>query len=227
MSVQLALGFGGWRAPELDSFWDEIDPLVLARLRLLAEAPSTARVLLTGAADTGKSHLLLAACEAAREAEFSALYLPLSKFDAAALAEPITADLIAIDELDLAYASRELSEALFALINRQHDRGQALVLAARSGPEQAPLVLPDLGSRLAQAERLRLSEHGDDARKAILMFRAQRAGIPLDSAAAEYLLRHSTRDLRSLMRTLATLDGESLARGRRITVPLLREILAG
>lgn len=227
MNAQLPLGFGGWRTPELDSFWSEIDPLVLARMRRLAYAPGAARVLLTGAADTGKSHLLLAVCEAAREAGFNALYLPLSRFDAAALAEPMDADLIAIDELDLAYSSRELSEALFVLINRQHDRGQALVLAARSGPEPSALVLPDLASRLVQAERLRLSEHGDDARKAILLFRAQRAGIPLDPAAAEYLLRHSARDLRSLMQTLSALDTEALARGRRITVPLLREILAG
>ena len=227
MSAQLPLGFGGWRAPEFDSFWSEIDPLALARVRQLATAPGGDRVLLTGAADTGKSHLLLATCEAARGAGYDALYLPLSQFDAAALSEPMAAALIAIDELDLAYASRDLSEALFGLINRQHDRGRALLLAARSGPEQAQLVLPDLASRLLQAERLRLSEHGDDARKAILLFRAHRAGIPLEPAAAEYLLRHSARDLRSLMQQLTTLDNESLARGRRITVPLLREILAG
>ena len=227
MSAQLPLGFGGWRAPELADFWDEIDPLVLARLRALAVNPGASRILLTGAADTGKTHLLLAACESARASGYDAFYLPLSKFDAEALREPHVADLIAIDEADLAFADRELSEALFVLINRQQDRNRALLLAARNSPEQSQSVLPDLQSRLAQAERLRLSEHGDDARKAILMFRAHRAGIPLDPAAVEYLLRHSARDLRSLMQQLAALDRESLARGRRITVPLLREILAG
>ena len=225
MSAQLPLALGGWREPEFESFWDEVDPLPLAHTRELAARPGSARVLLTGAADSGKTHLLIAACESARNAGHSVLYLPLKHLDASALAGPLQADLIAIDDADRAYADSARSEALFALINRQHDRNAALLIAARSGPEHTPLVLPDLASRLAQAQRLRLTEHGDDARKAILMFRAARAGIPLDPAAADYLLRHSARNLSSLMQKLAQLDRESLARGRRITVPLLREIL--
>ncbi len=70
-----------------------------------------------------------------------------------------------------------------------------------------------------------MSEHGDDARRAILLHRAAHAGIPLEPAAVDYLLRHNARDLRTLMQLLQRLDREALARGRRITVPLLRELL--
>ena len=98
-----------------------------------------------------------------------------------------------------------------------------MLLAVRGAMDA--VVLPDLGSRLARAEALYLEQPDDAARKSILLHRAARAGIPLEPAAADYLLRHAHRDLRSLLAQLAELDREALARGRRITVPLLREVL--
>ena len=46
---------------------------------------------------------------------------------------------------------------------------------------------------------VQLAPHDDAARKAILLHRAERAGIPLDPAAADHLLRHESRDLRALL----------------------------
>ena len=46
-----------------------------------------------------------------------------------------------------------------------------------------------------------------------------------DVAAVDYLLRHGARELKSLMAQLAALDREALARGRRVTVPLIRQVL--
>jgi DnaA family protein len=41
-----------------------------------------------------------------------------------------------------------------------------------------------------------------------------------------YLLTHVPRDLSNLMSLLNRLDTYALARGRRVTVPLLRQMLA-
>lgn len=220
---QLALALSGLGPPDFDQFWAGSNGLALARLKALARRPGSDQVLLGGAEGSGKTHLLLATCEAAREAGHHVAYLPLSRLDAATLTEPLDADLVAVDDVDCALAGRALAEWLFAQFNRQHDRGRALLLAGRGAVSDA--VLPDLASRLARAESLHLESPDDAARKAILLHRAERAGIPLELAAAEYLLRHHTRDLRSLLTRLAELDHEALARGRRITVPLLREVL--
>ena len=220
---QLPLALGGLGPPDFEQFWAGANPLALARLRALALQPGSDQVLLSGAEGSGKTHLVLATCEAARKAGYSVAYVPLSRLEADALTEPLDADLVAVDDVDCALTGRNLAEWLFAQVNRQHDRGHALLLAARGAVADA--VLPDLASRLTHAEALYVELPDDSARKAILLHRAARAGIPLEPAAADYLLRHAHRDLRSLLARLAELDREALARGRRITVPLLREVL--
>ena len=220
---QLPLALSGLGPPGFEQFWAGNNELALERLRALAQRPGADQVLLGGAEGSGKTHLLLATCEAARQAGCSVAYLPLSRLEPESLTEPVDADLIAVDDVDLALAERGLAQWLFTQINRQHDRGHALLLAARGPVTDA--VLPDLASRLAQAQALHLNSPDDAARRAILLHRAGCAGIPLEPAAADYRMRHAHRDLRSLLARLAELDREALARGRRITVPLLREVL--
>ncbi|HWS25496.1 MAG TPA: DnaA regulatory inactivator Hda [Xanthomonadales bacterium] len=220
---QLPLALSGLGPPDFEQFWAGANTVALARLRALALQPGADQVLLGGAEGSGKTHLLLATCEAAREAGFSVAYLPLSRLEAQALTEPVDADLVAVDDVDRALADPVLAQWLFTQVNRQHDRCRALLLAGRGAAADA--VLPDLASRLARAEAVHLELPDDASRKAILMHRAQCAGIPLEPAAAEYLLRHHARDLRSLLARLSELDREALARGRRITVPLLREVM--
>jgi DnaA-homolog protein len=223
---QMPLALGGLGAPDFDTFWPGHDGLLVARLRALAARPGSSQVLLGGPQSSGKTHLLMACCDAARAAGHSAVYLPLARLELAALAEPLDAELVAIDDVAMALTDRPLAEWLFTEINRQHDRQRALLMALSNESDPATSVLPDLASRLARSETLRLERHDDGARKAILLHRAELAGMPLDQAATDYLLRHQSRDLRVLLQTLADLDRESLARGRRITVPLLREVLS-
>lgn len=219
---QLPLALGGLGPPDFAHFWSDDDSLVVARLQALARAPGASAVRLCGPPSSGKTHLLLATCEAARSAGVSVSYLPLQRIPMEALGEPIDADLLVIDDADLALSDLDAAHALFALINRLHDRRSAWLLAARNSDS----VLPDLASRLARAEQLRLATRSDHARRAILLHRAERAGIPLDTAAVDYLLRHGSRDLRELMAQLAALDRAALARATRITVPLIRREMA-
>ncbi|MGE4069790.1 MAG: DnaA/Hda family protein [Lysobacterales bacterium] len=223
---QMPLALGGLGTPDFDSFWAGNDGLLLARLRALADSPGSSQVLLGGARSSGKTHLLMACCDAARAAGHSAVYLPLARLQLSSPGEPLDAELVAIDDVGLALGERTLAEWLFAEINRQHDRQRALLLALGSESDVTASVLPDLASRLARSEMLRIERHDDEARKDILMHRAGHAGMPLDEAAADYLLRHHSRDLRTLLQTLANLDREALARSRRITVPLLKEVLS-
>lgn len=220
---QLPLALGGLGPPDFDSYYPGDDALVLARLQGLARSPGADQLLLCGAESSGKTHLLLACCELARALAHRVAYLPLKRLPVEALRETMDADLIAVDDADRAFVDRDWAVALFALINRQHDRRAALLLSAGGNVAQA--ALPDLASRLARAETLRLAPRDDVQRRAILLHRAAQAGIPLDESAVDYLLRHGARDLRALMDLLARLDREALARGRRITVPLLRELL--
>lgn len=198
-------------------------------MRALADGTRSERVFLAGPAGSGKSHLLQGACAAAAEHGRSVAYLPLALFGAQAelaLQAQTAVDLLCIDALDAACGDRAVELALFALHNRQFDAGGSIVYAARELPDQLPLTLPDLRSRLSQSIRLSLQPLDEAQRRALLKTRATARGLALDDAVLDYLFRRVGRDLGTLTALLDRLDRESLAARRKITVPFLRDLLA-
>jgi DnaA family protein len=201
----------------------------LAQLRALARGEG-ASVYVAGAAATGKSHLLLAACAEAEQAGRRVAYLPMAAA-AGRLRDALDAleqaDLVALDGLDIAAGNRDDEIALFDAHNRAHDAGRRMLYAARAMPDALPLTLPDLRSRLSQCARIALEPLDDAGRADVLRLRAQRRGLQLDDAAIDWLLKRVDRDLVTLTVLLDRLDRESLAAQRRLTVPFLRQVLGG
>ncbi|MEO6064559.1 MAG: DnaA regulatory inactivator Hda [Lysobacterales bacterium] len=187
-------------------------------------AAGGASMYLTGPPSSGKTHLLIAACQDAAQAQ----YLPLAHLGdqaANALAAVHATGLIGIDEID-ALAENPLAQiALFDLFNRLGDASGAMLLAARVTPLRLPLELPDLVSRLASLPSFDLAPLDDDERRATLIRHASRRGLELDDVVLDFLFRRQARDLSALMRLLDRIDRESLAAQRRVTVPFLRRMI--
>jgi DnaA family protein len=135
--------------------------------------------------------------------------------------------LIALDDVDAVAGVAATELAMFALHNRQRDADAALVYASRTPLESLPIQLPDLRSRLGQMLRLALPVLDDAQRRAVVMLRANAAGLAIDQAALDYLLHRVGRDLHGLVAWIDRIDRASLAAKRRITLPFLRELLVG
>ncbi len=197
-------------------------------MRAFARGDAGRGLLLVGAAGTGKTHLALAACAEADGAGRRAGYLPLASA-AGRLGDALESlpalDLVAVDGLDAIAGRRDDEIALFDFHNRMHDAGRALLYTAQASPDELPLTLSDLRSRLAQCVRVVLERLDDAGRGEVLRLRAQRRGLQIDDAAIDWLLRRAGRDLSGLAALLDRLDQASLAAQRRITVPFLREVL--
>ncbi len=200
----------------------------LAQLQALAEKDAPEWAYLSGPSGVGKTHLALAACAAAEEAGRRAAYLPL-RAAAGRLREAMEAlegnDLIALDGLEAIAGDRDEEIALFDFHNRARPAGVGVLYAANANPDDLPLTLPDLRSRLSQCARIALAPLDDEGRKEVLRRRAQRRGLAFDEAAIDWLLKRADRDLVSLTGLLDDLDRASLAAQRRVTVPFLRQIL--
>ncbi|WP_397596397.1 DnaA regulatory inactivator Hda [Silanimonas sp.] len=186
-----------------------------------------AGLFVEGAEGSGKSHLLLAACREAHEAGRRARYLPVPAFAGAlgTILEGLDAnDLVALDGIEAASASREDCEALFHLHNRLRDAGRTLVYASRLPAGDLAWALPDLRSRLGQGLRVSLDVLDDDGRREALRRRAARRGLELDDAVLDWLFRRVDRDLKSLTALLDRLDRAAMAAQRRLTVPFVRTV---
>lgn len=184
--------------------------------------------LLQGAADTGKTHLLLAACHGARQLSKRVAYVALNAVGGHAehaLAAAEDAQLIAIDELGSLADDSNGQVALFHLLNHARARGASVLLASQRSPAELGIGLPDLVSRLNAAVRVPLHMLDDEGRREVLRLRAQSQGLEFDEAALDWLLTRADRRLTVLMGLWRQLDHASSVHKKKLTLPFVRETI--
>jgi DnaA-homolog protein len=227
MTAQLPLSLRWPRRQRFEHFYAGANAAAVAAGQALALEPGAPWLYLSGASGSGKSHLLLAACQAAHEAGRTVQYLPLKTLreHAVAIRGVAGSQFIALDDLEALAGDRETEHAVFDLYNRARAEGTALIFAAEAVPTQLSLTLPDLRSRLGACTQFALKPLDDVERREVLKNQAASRGIELDDTVLDWLFARYARDLGALLDLLDRLDQASLAAQRRVTVPFLRAFL--
>ena len=243
MTEQLPLALRWPRRQRFEYFRAGSNAAAVFAVRALALNVDAPWVYLHGPSGSGRSHLLMAACQASmldnggtEQSETApsrvstgrrAQYLPL-----AALADPLAAlqgsvgdGLLALDDLDAVAGNVAAEHALFDLYNRANADGRALIFAASAAPNHLGINLPDLRSRLGACTRFALKPLDSAERRNVLHDYAAERGMQLDQALLDWLFAHCARDLGALLDLLDQLDRASLAAQRSLTVPFVREFL--
>lgn len=199
----------------------------LAAVQALATASPAPWVYLQGSIGSGRTHLLLAAAQAASAAGRRVQYLPLATLAdrASALRGVAGSEWLALDDLGALAGQREAEHALFDLYNQTRAEGGAMLFAADGIPTELGIDLPDLRSRLGACTQFALKPLDDIERRHVLKAQAVARGIELDEPVLDWLFARYARDLGALLDLLERLDQASLAAQRRITVPFLRGFL--
>jgi DnaA-homolog protein len=180
----------------------------------------SAPVYLWGPAGSGKTHLLralAARCQAAGR---------LVGWFNAADSLPWTLSpgwaLLVIDGADALSANAQ--HAAFAMFEDATAHGVQVAAAGRVPPVDLPLR-DDLRTRLAWGHVFALQALSDADTRAALRREADHRGSFLPDDVLDHLLLHFPRDLSHLMQVVLRLDDYALSKARRLTVPLLREML--
>lgn len=226
---QLVLGVKLRDDARFDNFHGDRNMEAARRLRA-ACAPSSGLpvVVVVGASDTGKSHLLQAAChqaEAEGRASVCISIAELEPFGPDALAGLESQELICLDDLDRVAGQERWEEAVFHLYNRVQDRASLLVVSLSEVPARSGFVLPDLVSRLSHGLTLQLGIYRDDDRQTILKARAEQRGLVVTDEVAGFIMRRAPRRLGDLLAMLDTLDENSLQAQRRLTIPFVKTVM--
>lgn len=184
---------------------------------------------LWGTTGSGKTHLLHAACQAVSAVGARCAYLPLNELrtlgtDVLEGLEQLA--LVCVDDVQSIATRPEWETELFHLYNRLRETGAILLAAGDAPPSALGLSLPDLSSRLAWGLVLQLQPLNDAEKISALQLRARNRGLELPAEVGSYLLRHWPRDMPRLFELLQRLDTHSLTRQRKLTIPLVRELIA-
>jgi dnaA regulatory inactivator hda len=174
-----------------------------------------------GEEGAGKSHLLRAWVAQALDAGKKAVYI-----DAAAT--PLTeaafeAEYLAIDQIEK--LGNEEQALLFAVFNRFRNSGKGFLLLSSEHTPQQLVIREDLRTRMAYCLVYEVNPLTDREKIDVLVSMAAARQVTIDPEIFEYLLNHWQRDMDSLMQMLDTLDNYAVTMGKRITLPLLRQLL--
>jgi DnaA family protein len=209
-------------SPTIDNFIAGANAELLHVLKgLLAGEQAERFVYIWGGSGSGKSHLLQAVVNGAKESGLGAILITCDK-DTVLGSDIAGYDVVAVD--DVHHLAEEAQTGLFNIYNRMRE-GSGILLV--SGPF-APMhlrVRRDLATRLGAGLVYQVHSLTDEEKAEALKCHAKARGFVLSQDVVNYLLRYWKRDLPSLMGVLNALDRYSLETKRPITVPLLRELL--
>ena len=226
MTRQLPLDLAVRARPSFENFWAGDNGEALAAARALAQGRA-GPLYLFGPEGCGKTHLLAAV---ARALQGSGPCAFLSLAHASAMSWETLADLppgstVCVDDMEALAGHADGERRLFVLFEALAP-ARRIVLAGRSNPAGLSVARDDLRTRLGSGPIVAMRRLSDEAKAQALRHRAALRGLQLNDAACAYLLAHGPRDPRALFALLEDLDRETLADGRRLTIPYLRAILA-
>ncbi len=239
---QLPVPFRRAEAPAFGNFFVEAGAEVVDGVRRLVAAGSVAPgdlvnaapklLFLHGAPGSGKTHLLVAALRAAADLGQPVAYLDLADgrggHGGVAVVDGLPPGaLVCLDRADAVAGSKDGELNLFAIFERLRAAGARMLIAARAAPGHLPCAMPDLRTRLASGLTYRLPSLSDAGKAAAMRAYATRRGLTLSKPVLAHILRHHARDTASLFQLLDKLDRLSMARQRKVTVALLRELGGG
>ncbi len=147
--------------------------------------------------------------------------------DPAALSEALS-DASASWVLDAGEALAAKDEAgLFHLFNGLKAAGGHLLITARTPPARWPVGLPDLASRLKGSAAVEITAPDDALLAALIVKHFSDRQVRVDAEVVSYLVARMDRSFRAAADLAQAIDQAALAAKRRITVPLVREVLRG
>ncbi len=186
------------------------------------------QVGLWGADGSGKTHLVNASADFARSRGVTLQIYDahqLLQFDVSEIGGLESCEVLVIDNLDAIAGNQGWEAFFYQVVNRCRDGEFRFVYTMSGKPDSIDTHLDDFRSRLQWGLLLHLPSIGDDDLRAILRRRARLLGFDLPDDVISYLMRRYARDLPAQMEILRRLDGESLSRQRKITIPLVRSVL--
>ena len=185
-------------------------------------------IFLYGLEKTGKTYLLQSLCNHYFSEGKTSLLIPLKEVKD--LGSQITEslenlDLICIDDVDLIVGDNPWEVGIFNLINNCLLTNCRLVFCSSLNPSSINFDLKDLTSRIKKINHIEIFPVKATNLYKAIKFIANSRSINLDKREIDYLITYSERSIANLINIIEKLDDLSMELKRKITVPLIKEVI--
>ena len=185
-------------------------------------------LFLYGAKDSGKSFLLQSTCNYYASDNKSSVYIPISeaiKHGTGFIDSFEGLDLICLDDIDLIASNHEWEVGIFNLINNCLTSDCRLIFSSSINPSSIKFDLDDLISRIRKIDHIELYSINDSSLPEAIKFVSNLRSINLGDKEINYLVTYTKRNMSDLVEIINKLDQLSMELKRKITIPLIKEII--
>lgn len=197
-------------------------------------------LVIHGPSGVGKTHLLEAVCQRAREAHagLHAVYMAAEQFTTGFLQSLHgsglpgfrrscrSADLLVIDDLQFFVGKRATIQELQHTLDALQRQGKQVVLGCDRDLDALSELGPDLLTRLRGGMNARILPPDYDVRHGIVAAICTKRGLEVPAEVVHYVATHMTRHARELYGAVNRLEASSLMLGAPISEELAVEALA-
>ena len=197
-------------------------------LSLLKDSDFSDDLFIYGTKESGKTFLLQAMCNSYSSMSKSSLYIPLKKvmnFGVDIFESLENIDLICVDGIEEVISKIEWEKAIFNLINKALISESRLILTSSKDLKSLNFSLLDLESRIRKFQSYELHPINDKDIFDALKYISKLTSINLGDKEAKYLVTYSQRNISNLVHILESLDQLSMEMKRKITIPLIKEVI--
>jgi len=197
-------------------------------LSLLKDRDFLDDLFIYGTKESGKTFLLQAMCNSYSSVSKLSLYIPLKKvmnYGVEIFESLENIDLICIDGIEEVISKIEWEKAIFNLINKALISETRLILTSSKDLKSLNFLLPDLESRIRKIQSYELYPINDEDIFDALKYISKLTSINLGDKEARYLVTYSQRNISNLVHILESLDQLSMEMKRKITIPLIKEVI--
>jgi len=203
---------------------------LLARLDQIVNDESSHELIIDGLEGSGKSFLIQAICNELSLSQKKLAFIPMKKalnMGVEIIQNLASLDAVCIDDIQCIESNAKWEEAFFHLINECHQSQCTLIFSVTSNKSLDDLFkLPDLLSRFKRMEHMTLKSVQDQDLMEALIFNCKNLDINLAQSELEFLVKYHVRDFSVLLEKIIFLDQRAGELKRKITIPLIKEILS-
>ena len=183
---------------------------------------------LWGRDGVGKNYLMNAVNQKCMEEKLSSAFLSFSntyRQGPSIFEELEKLDVIFLEGLEKYPVGEEWEVALFNLINSSLSKGTRMFFTSNLVAKNLSIKLDDLRSRIVAFPAFELPEITEEEKLTALEESAKRKGLVFEDRVLVYILNHTSRSLADLLKLMFDLDTYSLEKKRKISIPLVKELL--